>query len=208
MAITDILAGYLVWTKAMLYMAAFLIIVSSLDDAFIDIYYWCRRIYREFKVYRRFGHLTVEQLREKPEQPLAIMVPAWQESPVIAKMIDNAVSTFEYTNYVIFVGTYPNDPDTGREVELVRERYPNVHRVVTPHDGPTSKADCLNWVIQAIRLYEEDHDIRFAYGHHATAFLVKPIDFDEFVAMFRALAEFWFGVAVLPPTRDPYDPYA
>ena len=54
----------------------------------------------------------------------------------------------------------------------------------------------------------DDHDIRFAYGHHATAFLVKPIDFDEFVAMFRALAEFWFGVAVLPPTRDPYDPYA
>ncbi len=162
MTLTDILAGYLVWTKAMLYLAAFLIIVSSLDDAFIDIYYWCRRIYREFTVYRRFGHLTVEQLREKPEQPLAIMVPAWQESPVIAKMIDNAVSTFEYTNYVIFAGTYPNDPDTGREVEMVRERYPNVYRVVTPHDGPTSKADCLNWVIQAIRVYEEDNDMRFA----------------------------------------------
>lgn len=177
MALTDILAGYLVWTKAMLYLAACLIIVSSLDDAFIDVYYWIRRIYREFRVYRRFGHLTVEQLREKPELPLAIMVPAWQEAPVIAKMIDNAASTFEYTNYVIFAGTYPNDPETGREVELVRERYPNVQRVVTPHDGPTSKADCLNWVIQAIRLYEEDHGIEFAgIVMHDAEDVVHPLE--------------------------------
>jgi len=54
----------------------------------------------------------------------------------------------------------------------------------------------------------DDHDIRFAYENHASAFLVKPIDYDEFVTLFRALAAYWFGVVVLPPTRDPYDPYA
>lgn len=161
----------------MLYMASVLIMISSIDDMFIDIYYWTRRIYREFTVYRRFGHLTVEQLREQAEKPLAIMIPAWQEAPVIAKMIENAISTFEYSNYVIFAGTYPNDPETGREVEFVRERFTNVERVVTPHDGPTSKADCLNWVIQAIKLYEQENGIEFAgIVMHDAEDVVHPLE--------------------------------
>ena len=177
MTLTDFLAGYLVWTKVMLYMASVLIMISSIDDMFIDIYYWTRRIYREFTVYRRFGHLTVEQLREQAEKPLAIMIPAWQEAPVIAKMIENAISTFEYSNYLIFAGTYPNDPETGREVELVRERFTNVERVVTPHDGPTSKADCLNWVIQAIKLYEQENGIEFAgIVMHDAEDVVHPLE--------------------------------
>ena len=30
-----------------------------------------------------------------------------------------------------------------------------------PHDGPTSKADCLNWIYQGMLVYEEAHGIRF-----------------------------------------------
>lgn len=54
----------------------------------------------------------------------------------------------------------------------------------------------------------DDHDIRSSYEDHASAFLVKPIDYDEFVSLFRTIMAYWFGVVVLPPTRDPYDPYA
>jgi adsorption protein B len=32
---------------------------------------------------------------------------------------------------------------------------------VCPHDGPTSKADCLNWIYQHVGLYEEQNDIAF-----------------------------------------------
>ena len=53
----------------------------------------------------------------------------------------------------------------------------------------------------------DDHDIRFSYDNHASAFLVKPIDYDEFVHLFEVVVAYWFGVVVLPPTRDPYDPY-
>ena len=28
------------------------------------------------------------------------------------------------------------------------DRFPNVHLALCPHDGPTSKADCLNWIFQ------------------------------------------------------------
>lgn len=54
----------------------------------------------------------------------------------------------------------------------------------------------------------DDHDIRFSYDNHAgSAFLVKPIDYDEFVHLFEVIVAYWFGVVVLPPTHDPYDPY-
>ncbi len=44
---------------------------------------------------------------------------------------------------------------------LVAARSPTVHEVTVPHDGPTSKADCLNWVYQGIKLVEEQKGVRF-----------------------------------------------
>jgi len=90
------------------------------------------------------------------------MVPAWLEYDVIAPMIENMVSTLDYQNYVVFVGTYINDQRTIDEVERMRRRYKQLHRVEVPHAGPTCKADCLNWVIQAIFLHEKTHGMTFA----------------------------------------------
>src|SRR6185503_16875289 len=98
---------------------------------------------------------------EKPEQRIAIAVPAWDESSVIGSMLENALRTLNYTNYHIFVGTYPNDPETGAAVETIGRRFNNVHRLVCAADGPTSKADCMNWVFQGIRRYESEHAVRF-----------------------------------------------
>ena len=139
-----------------------IILISSLDDLFIDLWYWARRIYRKFTAERRYRPLTPEQLIARDEQPLAIMVPAWLEYDVIAPMIENMVSTLDYQNYVVFVGTYVNDQRTIDEVERMRRRYKQLHRVEVPHAGPTCKADCLNWVIQAIFLYEKTHGVTFA----------------------------------------------
>lgn len=139
-----------------------IILISSLDDLVIDLWYWTRRLYRKFTAERRYRPLTVQQLTERDQQPLAIMVPAWLEYDVIAPMIENMVSTLDYQNYVVFVGTYINDQRTIDEVERMRRRYKQLHRVEVPHAGPTCKADCLNWVIQAIFLYEQTHSLTFA----------------------------------------------
>ncbi len=77
------------------------------------------------------------------------MVPAWNETGVIGNMAELAATTLDYENYHIFVGTYPNDPDTQRDVDEVCARFPNVHKVVCA-SRPTSKADCLNNVLDAI----------------------------------------------------------
>ena len=141
---------------------AVLILLSSLDDIFIDIWYWTRRVFRSFTVDRRFSRMTASQLREKSEQPLAIMVPAWMEYDVIAAMIENMVEVLEYQNYVVFVGTYLNDARTIEEVERMRIRYKQLHRVEVPHAGPTCKADCLNFVVEAIFAYEKEKGVEFA----------------------------------------------
>lgn len=90
-----------------------------------------------------------------------MMIPCWDESAVIRRMLENTLKSVNYANYIIFVGTYPNDPATQREVDLVRQAYGNVERIITPKDGPTSKADCLNWLYKGIQVYEEDNNTRF-----------------------------------------------
>lgn len=144
------LAGYYRGLEIVTTLFGCVILVSSMDDLFIDLWYWIRRISRALSFKRKYLPLTPEQVRSKPEQPLAIMVPAWHEYDVIAPMLENMVNTLEYKNYKIFVGTYCNDQRTIDEVEKMRRRLRQLVRVEVPHDGPTCKADCLNWIVQAI----------------------------------------------------------
>ena len=90
------------------------------------------------------------------------MVPAWHETGVIRQMAELAATTLNYENYHIFVGTYPNDPDTQRDVDEVCARFSNVHKVVCARPGPTSKADCLNNVLDAILQFERRAKLQFA----------------------------------------------
>ncbi|QYJ23022.1 glycosyl transferase family protein [Achromobacter sp. ES-001] len=139
-----------------------IILLSSLDDLFIDAWFWLRELRRSLTVKRRYTALSAEALRAKPEQPLAIMVPAWLEYDVISSMLETMVSTLEYKDYMIFAGTYQNDQRTIDEVERMRRRYRKLIRVEVPHDGPTCKADCLNWIVQAIFAQNAKQPVPFA----------------------------------------------
>jgi len=135
---------------------------SSLDDMFVDAWFWLRTAYRRLFVKPRHKPLSEAALYQVPEQPIAIMVPAWREDDVIAPMLANTIATLDYDNYVIFVGTYPNDPDTIREVERVRRRHKRVVRVEVPHGGPTCKADCLNAIVETALQHEAAAGQEFA----------------------------------------------
>jgi len=143
---------------------AILILISSLDDLIIDGWYWGYTLYHRLTTQRQPDYLplTAKQIKKRPQQPLAIMVPAWLEYDVIAQMIQNMVAVLDYRDYTIFVGTYVNDVDTICEVERMRLRYRQVKRVEVPHPGPTCKADCLNWIVQAIFLHEQERNMEFA----------------------------------------------
>ena len=139
------------------------ILISTADDFFLDAFYWVRELWLWPQRGRTPVTISAQALREREEQWLAIMVPAWKEYDVIAKMVENTLATMEYTHFIIFAGAYRNDAETTTEVDRMVRRYSGrVVRAAVTHDGPTCKADCLNTIIQTIIRYEAGHGIRFA----------------------------------------------
>ncbi len=158
----ELISYYVFGLKLALLSTAFLILLSSVDDAFIDFCFWGRLIYEKTLGRRRYPVPTLERISSIEERPIAIMIPAWQESAVIAQMIEVTKQTFEYRKYDLFIGCYQNDPATIKEVQRMCGCYENVHLAPVPHDGPTCKADCLNWIIQSINLVEQDTGVEFS----------------------------------------------
>ncbi|MCF5705547.1 cyclic di-3',5'-guanylate-activated glycosyltransferase NrfB [Pseudomonas syringae] len=156
---------------------ALLMFILGLDDLFIDLVYWGRRLIRRWRIYEKFERADEERLYAIPEKPLAIMVPAWNEVGVVGEMARLAASTIDYENYQIFVGTYPNDGETQADVDAVCQHYPNVHKVVCARPGPTSKADCLNNIIDAILRFESEAKIQFAgFILHDAEDVISPME--------------------------------
>lgn len=171
-------ASYLLFgLKWLIILLAWLILLLGLDDLFIDLTYWVRQGWRYLNIYRWFARANEERLFEAPEKPLAIMVPAWREVGVVGEMARLAASSLDYENYQIFVGTYPNDAETQADVDAVCLQFPNVHKVVCARPGPTSKADCLNNVIDAIIRFEREARVEFAgFILHDAEDVISPLE--------------------------------
>lgn len=141
-----------------LFPLAIWILFSGLDDLLLDLvcfYQWIRRK-------RRPALPSEEELRSKPEAVIAIFVPLWHEHRVIGKMIEHNSAAIKYKNHHFFVGAYPNDEPTIAVVRDLEKRFANVHLAMAPHDGPTSKADCLNSIYEQMLLHERRHGVQFS----------------------------------------------
>jgi adsorption protein B len=135
---------------------AFWILLNALDDLMI-LAVWLRLVIR-----RRLTEPPASaRLEAEPERAIAIFIPAWKEHAVIGRMLEHNVAAIRYRRCDIFVGVYPNDPRTQTAVRAAAARFPAVHTALCPHDGPTSKADCLNWIYQRMLLYEGERGVRF-----------------------------------------------
>lgn len=127
--------------------------VLGLDDLILDVAFWIRKIQRRGER-AKHPRLTLERLKYKPEQRIALFVPCWQESDVVDRMVEYAVQTIEYENYDIFVGVYPNDLATVEKVERLERRYTNVKMAMNSLPGPTTKGQNLNSMLEAMRASE------------------------------------------------------
>ena len=141
---------------ALVYITIWGVFIGGLDDLFSDILYFILRTINGEKI-----KIDLEELGNVPEKSIAIFLPAWREAEVIEDMIKHNVSSISYKNYHIFIGVYPNDFDTKMKVAKVERIYPNVHMALVPHDGPTNKADNLNWIYQNMLKYEQDTGKKF-----------------------------------------------
>jgi adsorption protein B len=132
---------------------AFTFLLSGLDDLGVD-FAW---LYARMRAWVRSGD-RYREVRPKrvPPRSIAILVPLWKEHEVIQRMLAHNIASIRYPDYHFFVGVYPNDAVTQAAVRATAARHPNVHLALCPHDGPTSKADCLNWIYQHVSLFEEE----------------------------------------------------
>jgi len=145
---------------AILFPTAVAILISGLDDLALDVV--CLWAWIKTRLQRRQTPSELQQPDPaKPEKLLAVFVPLWHEHAVICGMVEHNVAAIHYDNYHFFIGAYPNDDPTLDAVRDLEARFPHVHLAVCPHDGPTSKADCLNWIYQRMLLFEEHHGVRF-----------------------------------------------
>ncbi|MEW5895738.1 MAG: glycosyl transferase family protein [Candidatus Omnitrophota bacterium] len=161
MPMVDYMPLAMIFFMCMLWFVSIVFLISGLDDFLIDVFYFVRVVYRKIFITPKYPPLREEQLHEIPERLLAVMIPAWNECGVINAMLSNTLKNLDYKNYHIFIGVYPNDFETRQEVEKIKKEYRNVHCIVCPHNGPTNKADCLNWVYNGIRLFEKVNNACF-----------------------------------------------
>ncbi len=115
--------------------------------------------------------------------PFAIFVAAWDEAAVIGGMLTAAVRRFDYPDYRIYVGTYPNDPATIAAARAVAALDPRVRVIVGERDGPTTKADCLNTVWHALMRDEAAGRITRAVVLHDAEDVVHPAELTVFDAL-------------------------
>lgn len=162
MLATDIPSSIFLVGQILFVLAAVVFAISAIDDLLIDAYFYVRLTYRKLFIAGKYMPLSVNDLLRPDEKPLALMLPAWQESDVIYNAVKNLVRTIDYKNYQIFIGVYPNDAATGTEADRLCQAFSNVHKVVTDSPGPTCKADCLNQIIKTILQAEKAQKIQFA----------------------------------------------
>ena len=149
------------WVGSLLIPLAIWVLINGLDDLIIDVAALYGYLRQHFATHLNQATPSEEQLDAAPPLLMAVFVALWKEHKVIRKMIENNVTKLRYQRFEFFVGAYPNDAPTLAAIREAMTQFPNVHLSVCPHDGPTSKADCLNWIYQRMLLHEEEHGVRF-----------------------------------------------
>ena len=169
---------------------AWWLLINGLDDLLLDFAYFGIRLKDRF----RPAPNVTRPLAEQPR--IALMIPCWREAPVIRKMLERNLWEIDDRAYDVWVGVYPNDPQSMLEVEQCSD--PRVHYVVNLRNGPTTKADCLNQVLQGILRHEGVTGQRYElFIHHDAEDVIHPAEFSEAARVSRDYDMIQFPVLAL-----------
>ena len=128
-------------------------LLFAVNDLLVDILYFARAGWRALAVYTRYPRAFASELPPTAKPGfIAVLVPAWDESAVIASMLRATLERLDHPNFRIFAAHYRNDPATAAAIASVGD--PRIEDVLVEVDGPTTKADCLNHLYDALIVYE------------------------------------------------------
>jgi bacteriophage N4 adsorption protein B len=148
----DSLSAIMFVCKACVPPLAIAMAISGVDDLLVDAMFVCRVLARRWQ--RRRRHTMQDISARAPHAPIAVLIPAWDESQIITDMLEATLARWHGdTQLRLFVGWYINDPATGRAIAALAAQDRRIVPVVVPHNGPTTKADCLNFLWVAAQAY-------------------------------------------------------
>ena len=179
-------------------------LLFALNDLLVDLIYFGRAIWRAVAVRPRYPRLFAEQIEVAGEPgTLAIFIPAWDESAVIASMIRATLDRFDHPDYRLFVGYYRNDPATAAAIASVDD--PRIEPVEVSADGPTTKADCLKHLYDALLEWEtaRDRPVKAVVLHDAKD-VVHPLELKIFDRLIDKAAIVQLPVLPLPDPDSPW----
>jgi adsorption protein B len=163
--------------ETLLYIMGYILVVLYILFGFDDFIWDIITLFRK-RGYKK-NHIELSELESSPPKMLAVMIGAWHESNVIKNVVENLIASTNYpiSMYHVFVGVYPNDSATIRQVEILEKEFSNVHMVINDKKGPTSKAQNLNYVIRQIKKYESANHISFAsFTIHDSEDVIHPYE--------------------------------
>ena len=173
-------------------------LLFAVNDVLVDIIYFGRRIWRGLTIYSRYPRAFASYfVFNKNPGFIAILVPAWDEAAVIAPMLKATIERLDYDDYIIFVGHYRNDPATAAAIASLTD--PRIEPVLVDVDGPTTKADCLNHLYDALVAHELDSGLSAkAVVLHDAEDVVHPYELRIFDGLVERAAVVQLPVLPLP----------
>ncbi|MBV7264955.1 glycosyl transferase family protein [Erythrobacter ani] len=132
----------------LLLFAGVFFLIGAADDIAVDFtWVWLKLTGRA-----RTPEFDREQLRcRELHGAAAIFIPAWSEAEVIGDTIGHTLSSWPQTDLRLYVGCYRNDPATIAAAMQAAQGDERIRIVIHDRDGPTTKADCLNRLYDAMR---------------------------------------------------------
>ena len=177
-------------------------LLFAVNDLLVDLIYFARGLWRSLTVYTRYPRAFASAFPANPDPGFIVMfVPAWDESAVIASMLRATLARLDYPDYRIFVGHYRNDPATAAAIAAVADA--RVQPVEVDRDGPTTKADCLNHLYDALVAYETDTGrSAAAIALHDAEDVVHPLELRVFDRLIGRAAVIQLPVLPLPDSHS------
>ena len=137
----------------LLLFAGVFFLIGALDDVLVDVIWLWLKSSGKAKV----REVARDALVKRPlNGPVAVFVPAWQESAVIGATIGHMLKVWPQSDLRLYVGCYRNDPETIEAAmrvagAMARQDRHRLRIVIHDRDGSSTKADCLNRLHQALR---------------------------------------------------------
>ncbi|WAT19138.1 glycosyl transferase family protein [Aurantiacibacter sp. MUD11] len=132
----------------LLLFAGFFFLLGALDELGMDLaWFWLRLTGRARTVVLDTSDIRARRLTGRA----AVLIPTWSEASVIADTLAHALGVWPQKDLRIYVGVYRNDPATLAAAARGAAGDPRVRIVVHDREGPSTKADCLNRLYQALQ---------------------------------------------------------